>query len=162
MEVGHAFRASKALLSAVELGVFTALGDGPLDSDSLRKHVGIYERGPAIFWTLSSRSVMLVRQDDGRYANSAATGLYLDCNKPTYIGGVLESSITRTYTIWGALTSALRTGKPQSNLSMVTNFSGLYADEVLRDAFAEHNDGTDAAGGEGAGEKLSLGRTIAR
>lgn len=35
----------------------------------------------------------------------------------------------------GSLTAALRTGEPQSDLSMVTNFSGLYADEALRDGF---------------------------
>ena len=35
MEVGHAFRASKTLLSAVELGVFTALASGPLDLKAL-------------------------------------------------------------------------------------------------------------------------------
>ena len=47
-EIGYAFWKSKALLSAVELGVFTALGDGPLDGETLE--------APVIFSTHSSRS----------------------------------------------------------------------------------------------------------
>ena len=40
---------------------------------------------------------MLVRDKTGRYANSAETDVYFDRNKPTYIGGVFESAITRLY-----------------------------------------------------------------
>src|SRR5262249_1656686 len=58
-----------------------------------------------------------------------------DRGKPNYIGGILESSITRNYSLWSSLTAALRTGKPQSSLSMVSNINALYADEALRDAF---------------------------
>jgi hypothetical protein len=37
IELGYGFRSAKALMSAVELGVFTALADGPLDRDTLRR-----------------------------------------------------------------------------------------------------------------------------
>jgi len=76
MDLGHAFFASRALLSAVELGVFTALADGPLDLEALRKRVGIHDRGARDFLDALVALGMLVRQD-GRYANSAETGLYL-------------------------------------------------------------------------------------
>jgi hypothetical protein len=135
LEVGHAFRASKALLSAVELGVFTVLAGGPLDADALGKRAGIHRRGARDFLDALVALGMLRRQQNGRYANSAETDLYLDRNKPTYVGGVLESAISRTYVTWGALTAALRTGQPQSDLSMVSNFGTLYADPTLRDAF---------------------------
>jgi len=135
LEVGQAFRASKALLSAVELGVFTALSGGPLGADVLGKRAGIHERGARDFLDALVALGMLGRQDDGRYANSDETDLYLDRNKPTYVGGVLESAITRTYMVWGSLTAALRTGEPQSDLSMVSNFGELYADATLREAF---------------------------
>jgi hypothetical protein len=78
---------------------------------------------------------MLVRDPDGRYANSAATGQYLDRNKSSYVGGELESSIDRSYMLWGSLTAALRTGRPQCDKSMVSNFGPLYANETSRDAF---------------------------
>jgi hypothetical protein len=135
MAIGHAFREAKALLSAVELGVFTALADGPLELEALRKRVGVGERGANDFFDTLVALGMLLRHDDGHYANSAATDLYLDCNKPTYVGGLLETFNTRHYGVWGSLTTALRTGKPQCNTTMVTNFASLYADKTLRDMF---------------------------
>jgi hypothetical protein len=42
--------------------------------------------------------------------NSDETDLYLDRNKPTYVGGVLESAITRTYMVWSSLTAACGRG----------------------------------------------------
>jgi hypothetical protein len=135
LAVGQIFRASKAVLSAVELGVFTVLAGGPLDADALRTRIGIHERGARDFLDALVALGMLSRQDDGCYANSDETDLYLDRNKPTYVGGVLESAITQTYMVWGSLTAALRTGQPQSDLSMVSNFGELYADAKLREAF---------------------------
>jgi hypothetical protein len=135
IELGEAFRASKTLLSAVELSVFTALADGPLNLEALRDRVGLDARGVSDFLDALVALGVLVRQPDGRYANSADTDLYLDRNKPTYVGGVLESSIDRTYVVWGSLTAALRTGKPQCDKSMVGNFGPLYADEASLEAF---------------------------
>jgi two-component system sensor histidine kinase ChvG len=50
LKLGHTFRAAKTLLSAVELGVFTALADGPLDLQAASKRVGIHERGARDFF----------------------------------------------------------------------------------------------------------------
>ena len=136
MEIGHAFRASKALLSAVELGVFTALSSEPLDLDSLRQRLDLDARGARDFLDALVALELLVRHQDGRYANTSETALYLDSNKSSYVGGVLESANARNYSVWGSLTAALRTGKPQSDVSMVTNFSALYADDRLREIFA--------------------------
>ncbi len=136
LELGHAYRACRTLLSAIELGVFTVLAGGPLDRDTLSERAGINARGARDFLDMLVALGMLMRHEDGAYANSAESDLYLDRNKPTYVGSVFESAITRTYALWGLLTEALRTGKPQSDLSMVTKFNGLYADEALRDAFA--------------------------
>ena len=91
MELGHAFRGSKALLSAVELGVFTVLADGPLDLEALRNRVGVNDRGARDFLDALVALGMLVRHQDGRYTNSPETDFYLDRNKPTYVGGLLET-----------------------------------------------------------------------
>jgi len=135
LELGHSYRACRTLLSAIELGVFTVLAAGPLDRDTLSQRIGINSRGARDFFDALVALHMLVRDQAGRYANSAETDLYLDRNKPTYVGGAFESAIARIYVDWGSLTAALRTGKPQTHLSMVTKFGELYADESLRDAF---------------------------
>src|SRR5262245_20620325 len=124
LEVGQAFRGAKVLLSAVELGVFTALAGGSLDLKTLSVRVGLHARGARDFLDALVALGMLVRHEDGRYANSAETGLYLDRNKPTYVGGVLESSTARTYVVWGLLTAALRTGKPQCDKGAAGDFLG--------------------------------------
>src|SRR4051812_12770650 len=135
MALGHAFRSSKALLSAVELGVFTALADGALDIEALRERVGVDERGARDFLDTLVALSMLVRYEDGRYANTLETDLYLDRNKPTYVGSLLESFNARHYDVWASLTAGLRTGKPQCNKSIVSNFAALYADKTLCEMF---------------------------
>jgi len=44
-KIGHAFRAAKTVLSAVELGIFTVLAEGPVNLDALSRRVGIHQRG---------------------------------------------------------------------------------------------------------------------
>jgi hypothetical protein len=134
LELGQAFRGAKTLLSAVELDIFTVLADEPLELEDLSARVGLNARGARDFVDALVALGILIRQN-GRYRNSPDTDLYLDRNKPTYVGGVLESSNTRLYAVWGSLTEALRTGKPQCEKSAAGNFVPLYADETLREAF---------------------------
>ena len=71
----------------------------------------------------------MLEREDGRYRNTAATDLFLDRNKPSYMGGMLEMANARLYPAWGSLTAALRTGKPQNEVSDGGNtFEELYAD----------------------------------
>src|SRR5712692_9721862 len=88
-KLGHAFRAAKTLLSAVELGVFTALAKGPLDLHTLEKEIGIDARGARDFFDALVALGMLERDDHFRYGNTPETDLYLDRHKPTYIGAEL-------------------------------------------------------------------------
>ena len=45
MQVGMGFFASKTLLSAVELGVFTELAEEPRSADALGERLGLHPRG---------------------------------------------------------------------------------------------------------------------
>jgi hypothetical protein len=134
--LGHVFRACKTLLSAVELGVFTTLADGALDREALSERTGINARGARDFLDALLALGMLTRDQDGRYANSADADLYLDRNKPTYVGSLLERINARDYGLWSSLTAALRTGKPQDDKGAAGNFGPLYADETSREQFA--------------------------
>ncbi len=113
MELGTAFWGSKTLLSAVELGLFSELANGPLDADTLRDRLGLHSRSARDFFDALVALAMLERDGD-RYANTSETDLFLDRAKPSYIGGVLEMANARLYGFWGLLTEGLRTGQPQN------------------------------------------------
>jgi hypothetical protein len=134
--LARAFRASKVLLSAVELGVFTALANGPQDLETLRREVGISQRGARDFFDALVSLGLLDRDETGRYRNGAEADLYLDREKASYIGGELDHYNIRGYLHWHMLTEALKTGKPQSLASGGGYFSKLYADAQSLEIFA--------------------------
>src|SRR6185312_3289878 len=111
MQLGLGFWASKTLLSAIELGVFTELASGAAEEGELRVRLGLHERSCRDFLDALVALGMLERGSDG-YSNTAATDLFLDRAKPTYAGGMLEMANERLYGFWGTLTEALRTGEP--------------------------------------------------
>jgi hypothetical protein len=133
LQLGLAFWGSKALLSAVEVGLFTTLAKGPRTAKSLEAELGLQARGTRDWLDALVSLGMLERHGDD-YANSPATELFLDQNKPSYVGGMLEMSNARLYPFWGSLTEALRTGHPQNEAKVGENFfAALYEDpERLR------------------------------
>ena len=135
-ELAQSFERAKVLLAAVELDLFTALADGPLDRDALRERIGIDERGARDFFDALVALGLLVRDRDGRYANTEATNTYLDRDKSTYIGALMEDLNSRYYRVWGGLTAALRTGQSQGGAQATGDFPTLYADETALRRFA--------------------------
>ena len=140
-EIAYAFRKSKALLSAVELGVFTALADGPLDGGTLMARVGIHPRGGRDFLDTLVALDFLDRDEAGRYANRPDCALYLDLRKSTYVGGSLELLNSFVYADWAHLTQALRTGHGSSVLAD-GGYAGLYADRASFDTFLQGMSGS--------------------
>jgi hypothetical protein len=129
LQTGLAFWASKTLLSAVEMGVFTELSKGPEDLESLTGRLGLHRRSSRDFLD-SLVALGFLERRDGNYANTPSTALFLDRHKPSYIGGILEMANQRLYGHWAKLTTALRTGERQSEAagSEQDTFSALYAD----------------------------------
>ena len=113
MQLGFGFMGSKTLLSATELGLFTILARGPRDAESLRLELGIHPRSAHDFFDTLVALGLLDRRD-GKYSNTAETDFYLDRNKPSYAGGILEMCSVRLYSYWGSVTEALRTGLQQN------------------------------------------------
>jgi hypothetical protein len=129
LQTGMAFWASKTLLSAVEIGVFTELSHGPASLDSLSQQVGLHSRSARDFLD-ALVALGFLKREDGCYSNTPETDLFLDRNKLSYIGGILEMANHRLYPFWGQLTEALRTGQPQNECKTGSSglFETLYAD----------------------------------
>jgi hypothetical protein len=135
MQLGLGFWGSKTLLSAIELGVFTTLAGRALEVEPLRTEIGIHPRAARDFFDALVALGMLERKD-GRYANTSATETFLDRNKPSYLGGMLEMANSRLYGFWGSLTDGLRSGKPQNEVKSGGDFFGeLYADPARLESF---------------------------
>ena len=128
LQTGLAFWASKTLLSAVEMEVFTELAKGPEDLERLTGRLGLHPRSSRDFLDALVALGFLERQD-GKYSNTPSTDLFLDRHKPSYIGGMLEMANRRLFSHWNNLTTALRTGLPQNEVSRGEPdlFATLYA-----------------------------------
>ncbi len=155
MQLGTAFWGSKTLLSAVELGLFSELANtGPLDGEALRERLGLHPRSARDFFDALVALGMLEREGD-RYANTAATELFLDRAKPSYVGGLLEMANARLYPFWGSLTEGLRTGLPQNEAKTGDDFFGvLYSDQARLAQFAAAMTGVSVGSGRAIAAKF--------
>jgi hypothetical protein len=129
LQIGFGFWASKTLLSAIELEIFTELAKHPLSLTDLQGRAGLHPRSARDFFDTLVALGFLQREGDV-YSNTASTDLFLDKRKPTYLGGILEMCNHRLYSHWGHLTEGLRTGRPQNEIrdGGVPLFAALYAD----------------------------------
>jgi hypothetical protein len=117
LQIGMGFFASKTLLSAVELGLFTTLAKGPLTGAEIGQALGLDSRAIPDFPDALVALGLLAREGDGpgaRYANTPEGSMFLDRESPAYVGGILEMANARLYRFWADLTEALKTGEPQN------------------------------------------------
>jgi biotin operon repressor len=129
MQVGLGFWASKTLLSAIEMELFTELAKHPQSGEELRDRLGLHSRAYRDFLDALVALGFLERAEQV-YRNTPSTDLFLDKQKPSYVGGVLEMANQRLYGFWGNLTEALRTGSLQNEAKSGETpfFQALYAD----------------------------------
>jgi ubiquinone/menaquinone biosynthesis C-methylase UbiE len=163
MEVGMGFWPAKVLLSALELGLFTALGGKALTGAELQAALGLHSRAnPDFFDTLLALG-FLERDGDGpeaRYRNAAETALFLDRNSPQFMGGFLEMANARLYPFWGDLTEGLRTGQPQNEIKHTgaSMFAELYSKPERLEQFMDAMSGISAANFQAFAEKFDFSK----
>lgn len=134
MEVGFGFFASKALLSAVNLGLFTMLAEGSMSAAEIRQELDLDGRGLYDWLDVLVALGFLEREgikEEATYSNAPDADLFLDRDKPGYVGGMLEMANDRLYPFWGDLEEALKTGNPQNEIKHDDKelFEKLYEDE---------------------------------
>jgi DNA-binding IclR family transcriptional regulator len=86
MQVGAGFWASKTLLSAMELQLFTRLGAESMTGEEIRQRLGLHPRGIYDFLDTLVALRFLERDgdgSDGRYRNTAETAAFLNKQNPT-------------------------------------------------------------------------------
>lgn len=117
MEVGMAFFTSKTMLTAVNIGLFTHLADKQLSGQEIMTGLGLHKRGIFDFLDTLVSLGFLNRtglKETALYSNAEDTALFLDKNKASYIGGILEMANNRLFGFWNNLEEGLKTGLPQN------------------------------------------------
>ena len=161
MQTATAFWASKVLLTAVELDLFTTLGDEQQTASQLGTTLGLHPRGIYDFFDALVALKFLDREGDGpegRYKNTPQTAAFLNKNSPTYIGGLPEMLNARLFGYWNDLGDALKTGKPQNETKHggKSIFEEIYSNQASLGQFLDAMTGFQAANFAALAEKFDF------
>jgi len=163
MQVGAGFWASKTLLSAVEMGLFTILDVEALTAAQVGERLGLHPR-PIYDFLDTLVALRFLERDgeggDGRYRNTAETAAFLNRRSPSYMGGILEMFNSRLYGFWNDLTEALKTGKPQNELKRTGQamFDELYSDPARLEEFMLAMEGISVGSFHALAEKFDFSK----
>lgn len=163
LTIGMGFMASKTLLSAVELDLFTLLSTGPKTAAQIGDRLSLHPRSLRDFLDALVALRIVDREGDGpssAYRNTPESAMFLDKNSPAYLGGLLEMANARLYPFWGNLTEGLRTGEPQNELKQGKGspFEVLYADEARLEQFLRAMQGIQMGNIMALAEKIDFGK----
>jgi predicted O-methyltransferase YrrM len=163
LQTAFAFWNSKVLLTAVEMGLFSRLGDRRLTGAELGSELALHPRGIKDFFDALVAMKFLDRDGDGpqaRYLNTPAGAMYLDEKSPRYIGGILTMLNVRLFKFWHDLPEALRTGRPQNETkhNQKSIFEELYLDPAKLEIFLNAMTGLSRLNFEAFAAKFDFSR----
>ncbi len=85
----NAYQRTEGLKAAIELEVFTAIGEGNTTPAEIAKRCGASERGIRILCDFLC-IIGFLNKDGSRYSLSPDSAVFLDKKSPAYLGGILE------------------------------------------------------------------------
>lgn len=149
MQIGMGFWASKTLLTAVKLELFTFLAAKPLTGEEVKRKLCLHGRGLYDFLDTLVALGFLERKgnkESATYSNTADTDFFLDKNKMSYMGGLLEMANNRLYPFWNFLEEGLKRGTPQNEIRTgeVSLFEEIYNDKDKTREFVNAMSGAQA------------------
>ena len=149
MQIGMGFWASKTLLTAVKLELFTLLAMKPMTGTEVKNELCLHERSLYDFLdTLVALGFLQKRglKETAKYSNSEDSDLFLDKNKLSYMGGLLEMANNRLYPFWNFLEEGLKRGTPQNEIRLgeASVFEKIYSDKDKTREFVNAMSGAQA------------------
>jgi ubiquinone/menaquinone biosynthesis C-methylase UbiE len=111
-----AFQQTEALKAAIQLDIFTKIGEGANEAGPLAKAAGASERGVRTLCDYMTIFGFLTKEN-GRYGLTQEAAVFLDRRSPAYMGAManfLSSDMHRKS--FGALTEAVRKGGSATDL----------------------------------------------
>ena len=104
-------QAFRAACAGVKLGMFEALGAGPLTAAEIACQIKASERGTALLLE-ALEALGYVKKRAGRYANTAMTAKWLLLASPTSLAGGIPFFESMVFDRWGHLEESIRRGRP--------------------------------------------------
>ncbi|CAN5199072.1 class I SAM-dependent methyltransferase [soil metagenome] len=109
LDLIEAFRRSKTMFAAVNLGVFDALANGPKPLVTLTQELSC--NADALERLLDACvGLQLLLHDNGGYANTPAASAYLTMSSPRRMTGYIGYSNDASWKLWANLEGAIREG----------------------------------------------------
>lgn len=108
-----AFQHAKLVMTALDVGLFELLREGPATEERVRERLGLHRRGTGHFLGALAELGVLAREGD-MFVNGPAVRASLLSDSPAQLGGFLRMADHVMYPAWGQLTEGLRTGRPQA------------------------------------------------
>jgi len=104
----YRFQTSRIILTALELGIFTALEEKEMTSAEVSKLISTDSR--ATDRLMNALCAMnLLKKKDGKFSNTSSSSQYLTQGKPDYISNLLHA--VNLWDSWSNLTEIVRNGK---------------------------------------------------
>lgn len=105
---------SYAMMAGMQLGIFTALKDGPLSAAQVAQSLGVSaEKVAPLLYALAAAELLTV--EDGRFANTDESDFYLVEGRPGYLGDI-HWVISPLWQAASLTAETVRTGEPQAKL----------------------------------------------
>lgn len=163
LQTAFGFWESKVLLTAVDFGLFTILGNRRLTAAELGKELHLHPRAIPDFFDALVAMKFLDRTGDGpqaTYLNTPEGAMFLDAASPRYIGGILIMLNAQLFKFWNDLPEALRTGRPQNEVKHGQKgmFEELYSDLSRLEQFMGAMTGISRINFEAFAEKFDFSK----
>jgi predicted O-methyltransferase YrrM len=105
------FWASKTLMAAVKMDVFTKLDGKEVSVQEFQQLLGIQSR-PAQVFASALASIGLLEAKNGKFSNSQVAAAFLSQKSPAYMGGFVRMCDERLYKAWDYLSWSLANNRP--------------------------------------------------
>lgn len=114
LDLLEAFRRSKTMFAAVELGVFDALEHGGKTVEALATELQLHVRSTQTLLE-GCAALGLLKQQDGRFENTPQAAVYLCSSSPRRMTGYIKYSNHAIWKMWAHLEDAIREGSHRWN-----------------------------------------------
>jgi hypothetical protein len=125
------FLASKTLMTAVEMNIFTKLDGRQVTMQEFEQLLQLQSR-PAQVFASALVSIGLLEVKNGKFSNSPVAATFLSKQSPAYMGDFVRMCDERLYKAWDSLSWSLANNKPADVKKEATQRASLTMPRATR------------------------------